>query len=215
MRRDPPSNVDPQRPSPELLLWAYRHGLFPMAEPDTDRIDWFSPDPRGILPLDGFHVPHSLARLVRQGRFEITTDQAFEQVMRVCAQPRFDGDETWISETLLAAYCRLHESGHAHSVEARRESRLVGGLYGVSIGGVFFGESMFTRPEIGGTDSSKVCLVHLVERLRRGGFQLLDTQFWNPHLHQFGCIEIPQEEYLQRLTRAIELPARWNPGSES
>lgn len=201
-----------------MLLWAYGHGVFPMADPEAAKaaaptIDWYFPDPRGILPLEGdaFGMPGNVAREVRRGRFEIGADAAFEQVIRACAVARSPTNQSWLNEQLIAAYIELHRMGHAHSIEARRSSdrALVGGLYGVQIGGAFFGESMFHRPELGGSNSSKVCLVHLVRWLRQRGFTLLDTQFWNPHLDQFGCIEIAAEEYLDMLARAIRLPATW------
>jgi leucyl/phenylalanyl-tRNA--protein transferase len=197
-----------------MLLWAYRHGVFPMADEEHGVIRWFSPDPRAILPLESFCIPASLARRVRSGRFEIVTDTAFELVMRQCAAPRPGRESTWIDERLIRAYTALHERGNAHSVEAWRDGHLVGGLYGVHLGAAFFGESMFSRPGRGGTDASKVCLVHLVERLRRGGFTLLDTQFWTEHLARFGCIEIPRRQYLRCLDEAVRREANWNGGSD-
>lgn len=181
---------------PALLLAAYRRGIFPMALEDGD-IGWFSPDPRGILPLEGFHVPARLARLVRSGVFEIRVDTAFEAVMRACAAGRDDG--TWISEEILESYTALYRRGAAHSVEAWRGQELAGGLYGVHIGSAFFGESMFHRVR----DASKVALVALVDRLRAGGFVLLDTQWTTPHLKQFGAVEIPRADYLEFLARAV------------
>lgn len=204
----PPSS-NPQEPSAQMLLWAYGHGIFPMADPDTRRIEWYSPDPRGIIPLDEFHIPRNLAREVRKGKFDIRYDSAFESVMRGCATDRNALNRSWINETILTAYCDLHRLGFAHSVEAWLENQLVGGLYGVQIGGAFFGESMFSRPDLGGTNSSKICLVHLVSRLRHRGFTLLDTQFWNEHLDQFGCVEISADEYLKILHEAIRLPVIW------
>jgi leucyl/phenylalanyl-tRNA--protein transferase len=203
------ARVDPQRPTPEVLIWAYGRGIFPMADPATGRIDYYSPDPRAILPLDAFEIPKSLARRARSGRFEISSDRCFERVMRECAQPRPGHPGTWIDERLVEAYVALHELGCAHSVEAWRDGDLVGGLYGVSLGGAFFGESMFSRPEHGGTDASKVCLVHLVEHLRAGGFALLDTQFQTPHLRRFGVVEVRRSRYLSLLERALALPGRW------
>ena len=181
-----------------------------MADPERGVIDWFSPDPRGVIPLEKFHVPRNVARLVRQGRFEITSNRCFEEVMRQCAQPRSDDDLTWIDERLIQAYTGLHLQGHAHSVEAWHNGLLVGGLYGVQIGGAFFGESMFSRPELGGGNSSKVCLVRLVDYLCDCGFTLLDTQFWNDHLNQFGCVEIPRNEYLVALASATRLGITWD-----
>ena len=177
-----------------------------MADPDSGDIEWFRPDPRGVLPLDGLHVPRSLGRRVRSGRFQVAINRSFEEVVRLCTAPRSFENGSWMVEDLLQAYLELHERGFAHSVEAWRENRLVGGLYGVQIGAAFFGESMFSRPEIGGTDASKVCLVHLVERMRERGFTLLDTQFVNDHLRRFGCIEISASEYDRRLAEAIRSP---------
>jgi leucyl/phenylalanyl-tRNA--protein transferase len=182
---------------PALLVRAYREGIFPMALDDGE-IGWFSPDPRGIIPLDTFHVPARLARVARSGRFEIRIDAAFEAVMRACAERR-DDDGTWISDEIVESYVALFRLGLAHSVEVWRGGALVGGLYGVSIGGAFFGESMFHRE----TDASKVALVALVDRLRRRGFTLLDTQWVTPHLQQFGATEIPRSEYLKRLRVAL------------
>jgi leucyl/phenylalanyl-tRNA--protein transferase len=188
----------PEAIDPELLLSAYAAGIFPMADEETGEIGWYSPDPRGILPLDGFAVSRSLRQTLRKEPFTIAIDQAFEAVMRCCAER----DETWISEEIIASYVRLHAMGRAHSVEAWRDGALVGGLYGVAIGGAFFGESMFSVA----TGSSKVCLVALVERLRERMFVLLDTQFVTAHLARFGAVEIPQAEYLRILREAIALP---------
>ncbi len=185
-----------------------------MAEP-AGAIHWYSPDPRAILPLDGLHVPKSLRRRLQQEPFELRFDTAFEEVMRACAEPRPEREETWIDERLIEAYVGLHDQGCAHSVEAWLDGRLVGGLYGVSLGGAFFGESMFSRPEIGGSDASKICLVALVEALRAGGFELLDTQFWTPHLGRLGCVEIPRVEYLRALGSALEHSARWNASAQN
>ena len=189
----------------DLLLHAYRNGIFPMADPELGVIEWYRPDSRGVLPLDAFHVPRSLDRRVRSGRFKITTDTCFEDVMRSCAVPRSLENGSWMIEPLMHAYLELFERGFAHSVEAWREGALVGGLYGVHIGRAFFGESMFSRPGAGGTDASKVCLVHLVERLRENGFSLLDTQFVNEHLLQFGCTEIDAATYDAMLEQAIDV----------
>lgn len=214
----PPRGADPQRPSADLLLWAYAHGLFPMADPHTDRIGWYSPDPRGVFllePEDAFHIPRNVARAVRKNEFEIRSDTAFETVIRECAAPRSADTEadpeaaTWLNEQLIAAYVELHRRGHAHSIEAWRDGALVGGLYGVQIGGAYFGESMFSRPERGGSNSSKVCLVLLVRHLRDRGFALLDTQFWNEHLDQFGCVEIPAAQYEAMLNAGIRRDVRW------
>lgn len=190
-----------RRLTPELLLRAYTQGLFPMAERrDDPTLYWIAPEARGVIPLDGgFHVSHRLARTVRSDRFDVRIDTQFEAVLRACAAPAPDREETWINDEILAVYTELHRRGHAHSVECWREERLVGGLYGVRLGGAFFGESMFTRER----DASKVALVHLVARLIRGGFVLLDAQFLTAHLATFGAIEIPQADYLKRLAVAL------------
>jgi len=181
----------------ELLLNAYRNGIFPMAVDDAGEIGWFSPDPRAIIPLDEhFHVSHGLKRALKKEKFEITIDSEFEIVMRECGTRK---EGTWISEEIVESYCALHRLGHAHSVETRLEGKLVGGLYGVHIGGAFFGESMFHRT----TDASKVALATLVERLRAHGFKLLDTQWTTPHLMQFGTHEIPRRDYLRLLKKAV------------
>jgi leucyl/phenylalanyl-tRNA--protein transferase len=185
---------------PELLLQGYRLGVFPMAMED-DSIQWFSPDPRAILPLEDFHVPHALRRLVRKKVFETTMDNAFSAVIEACAQR----EDTWINLEIIESYTRLHELGCAHSVEAWKEGRLAGGLYGVAVGGAFFGESMFHHI----TDASKIALVALVEHLRARKFALLDTQWLTPHLQQFGGIEISRDHYLRLLRRAIELPCKF------
>ncbi len=179
------------------LLAAYRQGVFPMAVDRRGTIGWFSPDPRAIIPLDDrFHVSHGLRRALKRGKFEISFDGDFDAVIRACAKRR---EGTWISPGIMESYCELHRLGHAHSVETRLAGRLVGGLYGVHIGGAFFGESMFHRA----TDASKVALVALVERLRARGFALLDTQWLTPHLAQFGTYEIPRVEYLRALRQAM------------
>jgi len=182
---------------PELLLQGYRLGVFPMAMED-DSIQWFSPDPRAILPLEDFHVPHALRRLVRKKVFETTIDDAFPKVIEACAQR----EDTWINLEIIESYTRLHELGCAHSVEVWKEGMLAGGLYGVAVGGVFFGESMFHNV----TDASKIALVALVEHLRKRKFSLLDTQWLTPHLQQFGGIEISRNDYLRLLRRAVDLP---------
>ncbi|MEE2681356.1 MAG: leucyl/phenylalanyl-tRNA--protein transferase [Planctomycetota bacterium] len=187
----------------DLLVEAYRCGVFPMADDASGEVFWFQPDPRGIIPLEGFTVARSLARRVRSGRFRITVDQCFEEVMRECSVPRSAENGSWMTEELLGAYCELHARGAAHSIEAWRDGRLVGGVYGVHLGAAFFGESMFSRPELGGTDASKVCLVHLVERLRARGFTLLDTQYVNDHLRQFGCREVTGRAYAGLLRAAL------------
>lgn len=184
----------------ELLLHAYRQAIFPMAV-EGGEIAWFSPDPRAIIPLETFHVPHGLKRTLKKGRFEIRIDAAFEGVMRACAER----DETWITEEIVVSYVNLHRLGHAHSVEAWLEGRLVGGLYGVSLGGAFFGESMFHAV----TDASKVALHALVERLRAHGFGLLDTQWITPHLLTFGAVEISRAEYQRRLGASLKRACRF------
>ena len=165
---------------------------------NDDSIEWFSPDPRAILPLEDFHVPHALRRLVRRKPFEITINQAFSPVIQACAER----ENTWINRDIIDSYTRLHELGHAHSVEAWKEDTLAGGLYGVAVGGAFFGESMFHSV----SEASKIALVALVERLRARKFVLLDTQWLTPHLQQFGGIQISRAHYLRLLRRAIDLP---------
>lgn len=185
---------------PQTLLSAYAQGMFPMAN-RQGRIQWYTAEPRGVIPLDKFHIPSTLRSLVRKspshGGFEIRINSAFESTMRACAELRTG--ETWINEELIQAYVRLHQLHCAHSVEAWKEGELAGGLYGVSLGGAFFGESMFHRQR----DASKVALVHLVERLRQRGFTLLDTQASTDHLRRFGCVDIPAREYLALLKNAI------------
>lgn len=185
------------RLDPQALLSAYAQGVFPMTDPDG-RTRWYTADPRGIIPLDTFHVPRTLRQIVRQQRFEIRINHDFVGTMRGCMEGRRGG--SWISERLIRAYVLLHEMGFAHSVETWQDGQLVGGLYGVSLGAAFFGESMFHRVR----DASKVALVHLVQRLQQRGYDLLDTQAATPHLRRFGCIEIPAEEYLRRLDRALQ-----------
>jgi leucyl/phenylalanyl-tRNA--protein transferase len=185
---------------PELLLQGYRLGVFPMAMED-DSIQWFSPDPRAILPLEDFHVPHALRRLVRRKVFETTIDDAFSKVIEACAQR----EDTWINLEIIESYTRLHEIGCAHSVEVWKEGKLAGGLYGVAVGCAFFGESMFHHV----TDASKIALVALVEHLRVQKFSLLDTQWLTPHLQQFGGIEISRNDYLRVLRRAVDLPCKF------
>ena len=201
-----------QRLTPEILLRAYAEGVFPMAERrDSTELYWVSPEQRGIIPLDAFHVPRRLARTVRSDRFQVTTDLAFIDVMRACAEPAPDREQTWINAEILRLYIALHVSGHAHSIECWRNGKLVGGLYGVSLGAAFFGESMFSRER----DASKVALVHLVARLIEGGYELLDTQFITSHLATFGTIEIPRTEYLDRLDVALTREGYWSAPSGS
>jgi len=203
--------MDPQRPSAELLLRVYASGIFPMVDPRTGAIEYYSPDPRALIPLEDFHVPRSLSRVVAKRVFELRADTVFDRVIRACSEKRPGRRDTWLDERLIEAYVELHAHGLAHSVEAFRDGQLVGGLYGVQIGAAFFGESMFSRPELGGTDASKVCLVELVTRLRRGGFTLLDTQFTTPHLERFGCVEVPRARYLTLLADAIRREASFSP----
>jgi len=187
--------------TPELLLQAYRIGVFPMGERrDDPKLYWLDPRLRAVLPLDAFHLPKRLARTVRSGHFEVSADAAFTETMRACAEPRPGHPESWINEPILALYGELFARGHAHSIECRRGGELVGGLYGVSVGGAFFGESMFSRER----DASKVALVHLVARLIKGGFRLLDCQFMTEHLRGFGALEIPREDFRGLLADAID-----------
>jgi leucyl/phenylalanyl-tRNA---protein transferase len=188
--------------SPDLLLNAYCQGVFPMAHADG-RIYWHDPDPRAILPLDQFHVPRSLAKVVQKEVFEVRVNSDFAAVIRACAEPEEGREETWISPEIIAAYTALHRLGFAHSVECWRDGRLAGGLYGVTVRGLYAGESMFSRER----DASKVALVHLVERLRRGDFQLLDVQFMTDHLRRFGAVEISRRAYKERLREALGVTA--------
>jgi leucyl/phenylalanyl-tRNA---protein transferase len=188
--------------SPDGLELAYRHGIFPMAEGDTGEIWWFQPDPRTILPLQRFHLSRSLAKTIRQRKFEIRVDTDFEGVMHGCAE-REEG--TWITEEFIEVYTELHRRGTAHSVEAWREGRLVGGTYGLAIGGAFMAESMFHYE----TDASKVALAALVDRLNDRGFVLLDVQYLTPHLERFGAVEIPHRLYYGALRRAILMESRF------
>jgi leucyl/phenylalanyl-tRNA--protein transferase len=191
--------------SPELLLRAYAVGIFPMAESrNAQEIHWIDPDRRGILPLERFHVPRRLKRRLRRGDFEVRCNTAFGQVIRACALPAPGRRETWINPTIERLYVGLHEMGFAHSIEAWHDGRLAGGLYGVTLGAAFFGESMFHRT----ADASKVALVHLVARLKKSDFQLLDTQFETPHLRQFGVLEIKRDDYRHRLARAVRTPVQ-------
>lgn len=185
---------------PDLLLRAYAVGVFPMADSrDAPDVFWVEPKRRGILPLDGFHLSHSLGKTLRSDQFRVTADRAFGEVMRACAEPKPDRPETWINEMILEAYEKLFERGHAHSIECWIGDELAGGLYGVTLGAAFFGESMFTRR----TNASKVALAYLVARLKVGGFKLLDTQFLTPHLASLGTIEIPRNAYQSLLGDAV------------
>jgi leucyl/phenylalanyl-tRNA--protein transferase len=195
--------------TPELLLRIYAAGIFPMAEDaDDPTLHWIDPEQRGILPLNGFHVSKSLQKTVRRNPFDVRADTAFGAVVAACAEPRLDRPTTWINGEIRRLAGRLFEMGHAHSVECWRDDRLVGGLYGISLGGAFFGESMFSRA----TDASKVALCHLVARLRRGGYVLLDTQFLTEHLARFGAVEIPRAEYHERLAAALVTTAEFYRG---
>ena len=192
--------------TPELLIRAYRAGFFPMAEArEADRLYWLDPELRGVLPLDGFHLPRRLRRTVESGVFSVTSDQDFQGVIAGCAEAAPGREDTWINPEIEHLFTELHRRGVAHSVESWLGGDLVGGLYGVALGGAFFGESMFSRA----TDASKVALVHLMARLRLGGFVLLDTQFVTSHLGRFGAIEIFRDRYKQLLAEALEVPAIW------
>lgn len=195
----------------DLMLRAYRAGLFPMAEArGSPRLYWLDPEMRGVLPLDGFHLPRRLARTVLSDTFEVSCDMDFAGTIAQCAARAPGREETWINPEIETLFTALHGMGHAHSIEVRSGAALVGGLYGVSIGGVFFGESMFSRV----ADASKVALVHLVARLRLMRFSLLDTQFNTEHLAQFGTIDIPRADYKARLARAVEQEVAWDPQPE-
>jgi leucyl/phenylalanyl-tRNA--protein transferase len=208
MRPQPPE-ITSQKITWEFLLAAYANGYFPMADTkDSPILHWMYPELRGILPLENFHVPTSLAKFMKKKPFIITANTVFPQVIRACAEMTEQRDETWINEPIIDLYCELWEYGFAHSIECWQESPhkgenpvLVGGLYGVAIGGAFFGESMFSRV----SNASKVALVHLVEMLKNYGYTLLDAQFTNDHLKQFGIIEIPRADYLEKLKTAITI----------
>lgn len=194
--------------TPELVIYAYRTGIFPMADPDAgNTVYWYAPDPRTILPLERFHVSRSLARTVKSGRYTVTLDRAFPAVIAACAAPRPGVRGTWISPAIMAVYTELHQRGYGHSVEAwDADGELAGGLYGVAMAGAFFGESMFHHQR----DASKVALVGLVEHMRERQMSLLDVQFSTGHLRRFGVQEIPRAEYERRLARALEQNVRWN-----
>jgi len=217
----------------EGVLAAYAEGWFPMGDPESGELAWYSPDPRTVFELGSFHVPRRLGRRVRSGRFVVTFDRAFGEVVAGCADPGREG--AWISEEIAELFGVLHASGFAHSVEAwldvgqmtpsRRDARraepvvrevegrerfLAGGIYGLALGGLFSGEAMFSRPDLGGTDASKVALAKLAERLRDGGFTVFDVQFANPHLEQFGCVDVPRGEYLARVRDAVRSAAEWD-----
>jgi leucyl/phenylalanyl-tRNA--protein transferase len=180
---------------PQFLCTAYCNGYFPMADPKTGEINWYSPDPRTIFDLNEFHIPRSLRLTLKKEEFEVRINKRFEEMMRACAER----EETWISETIIQSYCKLHQLGFAHSVETWKDGSLAGGLYGVAIRGAFFGESMFSRMR----DSSKIALVYLVQRMKERGLRLLDTQYLTPHLEKFGAREIPRSEYMKRLEESL------------
>jgi leucyl/phenylalanyl-tRNA--protein transferase len=187
-----------------MIVRAYALGIFPMAPArGSHTVHWVAPAMRGILPLDGFHVPRRLRRTLRQHRYEIRCDTEFPAVVDACAQPRPGHPETWINAAIRRVFCELHAVGYAHTMEVWHAGRLAGGLYGLALGGAFFGESMFSHA----TDASKIALVHLVARLRRGGFRLLDAQFLTEHLQQFGAIEVPSADYLTLLGEALRADA--------
>ncbi len=192
--------------TPDLLLQAYAAGIFPMApDAESDELSWYLPEERGIMPLDGMHVPKKLMRLVMSGQMTVTADRAFDEVMLACAEPAPGRETTWISERIRALYGTLHRQGNAHSIEVWDGEKLVGGLYGVSLRGAFFGESMFSRVR----DASKVALVHLVAGLRRGRYALLDTQYTTPHLTGLGGVGIPAADYQSLLHQALTVRAVW------
>lgn len=190
--------------TPDLLLSAYTQGIFPMAGEDG-AIYWYDPDPRAILPLNNFHIPRSLQRVMRSGKYEVQRDLAFSEVIRACAEPAPGREETWINQEIILAYEQLYQLGFAHSVEIWHDGLLAGGLYGVAINGLFAGESMFSRMK----DASKVALVYLVAHLRRQGFLLLDIQFLTEHLERFGAVEITRREYNDALAAALNHRARF------
>ncbi len=192
--------------TPEIMLRAYAAGIFPMAESaDDPSLFWVEPELRGIIQLDRFHLSSRLARTVRSDRFEVRVDTDFDAVIAACAEAKPDRTETWINARIREIFGELFVLGHVHTVECWREGRLVGGLYGLSLGSAFFGESMFHRE----TDASKVALVHLVARLKRGGYRLLDTQFQTGHLAQFGTLEIPRDDYRHLLDEALRHQGNW------
>ena len=186
------------------LLSCYARGVFPMAEArDDPRVFLLEPDVRGVIPLDGFHIPRSLRKTVRRDAFHVTVNRCFETVVRACATPAPGRTDTWINPLIESLYAEMHAQGHAHSVECWKDGALAGGLYGVTLGGAFFGESMFSRE----TDASKTALVHLVARLKAGGYRLLDAQFMTEHLARFGAVGVPQRTYKQMLSRALKVDA--------
>jgi leucyl/phenylalanyl-tRNA---protein transferase len=205
----PPTATTPEgllcvggRLSPEWLLDAYRHGIFPWPMWENEPVAWWSPDPRAVIELDGFHISRRLGRTLRSGRFQATIDRDFAGVMRGCAESPGRHSNTWLTPPMIAAYCQMHELGHAHSVEVWQDCQLAGGTYGIAVGGLFAAESMFYRVR----DASKVALAHLVAHLRARGYQLLDIQQWTPHSGSMGAVEISRVEYLRRVARAVDLP---------
>lgn len=211
-QQPPPEPAEHARRVLEWVLSMYRQGWFPMYDDESGRVQWVQPHLRGIIPLDErFVVSRSLRQAVKSAKFEVTSDRAFVDVIQACAAPAKGREQTWLSDEIIDAFCVLHEHGVAHSIEVwvGEPRRLVGGLYGVCIGSVFCGESMFSRPEIGGSNASKVALVHLVSHLRGCGFTLLDSQLENDHLAQFGCYTMPREEYLKHLTRHARAEVAW------
>jgi leucyl/phenylalanyl-tRNA--protein transferase len=193
----------------DQLLKAYALGIFPMArQHDDPRLYWVDPEKRGVLPLENFHLPRSLKKTLKRGVFQFSVDQCFDDVMRLCGEPTAERPETWINAEIVRLFTELHQAGLAHSVETWQDGELVGGLYGLSIGSAFFGESMFSRR----SDASKVALAFLVAVLKRGNYTLLDTQFVTDHLAQFGTTEISRRDYLQKLARALEAPAEFYGG---
>ena len=195
------------RLSVDLLLDAYRHGIFPWPQWDGEPMMWWSLDPRAILPLDGLHISRRLARTLRTGRFQATCNVAFSRVIGHCSKGPGREGGTWVTQEMIQAYCRLHHLGHAHSVEVWRDGQLAGGVYGVAIGGLFAAESMFYHVR----DASKAALVHLVRRLSDRGYLLLDIQQWTSHTGRMGAVEISRDAYLRRLADAVELPVTFGP----
>lgn len=195
----------PVGPDLEMTLHAYARGIFPMGDPEDGTLGWYTARRRGIIPLESFHVPRRLRRTMARGFFAVTRDEAFEEVVAACAEPAPGREETWITPELVDLYRRLHRAGFAHSVEVWREGSLAGGVFGVALAGLFAGESMFHRRR----DASKVALVSLLRHLRDRGFSLLDTQFYTPHLGQFGAIEIDEVEYQEWLAAALTVDARF------
>ena len=203
-RRQDPFDIEI---TPELIIRAYRAGIFPMAEDAADEdLFWVSPEMRGIIPLDGFHLSISLRKAIRKSGFTVRVDSDFDAVIDGCAEPDDGRESTWINRTIRSVYGELFRRGVAHTVEVWDDDELVGGLYGLGIGGAFFGESMFHRR----TNASKMAMAHLVERLRAGGFVLLDTQFLTPHLASLGGVEIPREQYEERLAEALLVSGDWS-----